>query len=81
MDLEQKTSAEVLGPDGTPANKPATFLTFEESQLLRSYQAFGEREQLHGGMVCADCGKEMEVYVDTDIGLFCDCRALMWKAS
>ena len=81
MDLEQKTHAEILGPDGTPINKPATFLTFEEAQLLREYQAFGERESLQGEMQCGDCGKQMEVYVFSDIGFFCDCRILLWKAN
>jgi hypothetical protein len=81
MDLNQKAPAEILGPDGTPINKPATFLTFEEAQLMREYQAFGEREHLQGEMVCGDCGKAMEVHVESDIGLFCECRMLLWKAS
>ena len=80
MDLNQQTSAAILGPDGMPIDRPATFLTFEESQLLRQYQAFGERENLQGAMVCGDCGKDMEVYVQDDIGFFCECRTLIFKA-
>jgi hypothetical protein len=79
MDLNQKAHAEILGPDGTPINKPARFLTFEEAQLLREYQAFGEREFLQGSMVCGDCGKDMEVHVESDIGIFCECRMLLFK--
>lgn len=81
MDLDQKSTAEILGPDGTPINKPATFLTSEEAQLLREYQAFGEREHLQGEMICGDCGTQMEVHVEGDIGFFCECRMLLWKAS
>lgn len=71
----------LIGPDGTPIEKPATFLTNDEAQLLRDYQAFGEREHLQGVMTCGHCGKPMEVYVQGDIGFFCECRVLYWKAS
>lgn len=81
MDLDQKTTTALLGPDGTPIHKPATFLTNDEAEILRQYQAFGDREHLQGSMECADCGKPMEVYVQGDIGFFCDCRCLIWKAS
>ncbi len=75
---EQST---ILGPDGTPLEKPATFLSNEEAELLRAYQAFGEREHLQGTMHCGRCKKPMEVYVQGDIGMFCDCRVIYWKAS
>lgn len=81
MDLVAKSTAEVLGPDGTPINKPATLLENDEAQLLRDYQAFGEREQLQGVMCCNSCEKQMEVYVQAEIGFFCECRVLFWKAS
>jgi hypothetical protein len=81
MDLNAKTTAALLGPDGTPIKKPATFLTNEEAELLRQYQAFGEREGLQGAMTCSLCGNAMEVYVQGDIGFFCDCRILLWRAS
>lgn len=81
MDLDAKTKVALLGPDGTPIEKPATFLSNDEAQLLRDYQAFGEREHLQAAMTCNSCGKPMEVYVQADIGFFCDCRVLFWKAS
>ena len=79
MDLSAKTTASLLGPDGTPIDKPATFLTNEEVALLRQYQAFGEREQLQAEMTCNSCGQRMEVYVQEDIGFFCDCRILIHR--
>lgn len=81
MDLAAKTTASILGPDGAPIETPATFLTYEEAQLLRQYQAWGEREQLQGKMTCNSCGTQMEVYVQGDIGFFCDCRTLLWRTS
>lgn len=81
MDVNAKATASILGPDGTPVDKPVTYLTFEEAQLLWEYQDFGEREQLQATMVCGDCRKPMEVYVQGDIGFFCDCRVLLWRAS
>ncbi len=81
MDLSDKTKSALLGADGTPTEKPATFLTNDEAQLLRDYQDFGERHGLQGEITCTHCGKKMEVYVQGDIGFFCDCRVLFWKAS
>lgn len=81
MDLDAKSHVSILGPDGTPIDKPATFFSSDEAQLLRDYQAFGDREDLRGAMHCNSCGKPMEVYVQADIGFFCDCRVLFWKAS
>lgn len=73
--------ATLLGPDGTPIDKPATFLTLEEAELLKAYQAWGNREHLSATMQCIHCQKPMEVYVQGDIGFFCDCRVLIWRAS
>lgn len=71
----------LLDANGQPIELPATRLTAEEAQLLREYQAFGAREGLQGSMTCNDCGKPMEVYVQGDIGFFCECRVLIWQAS
>ncbi len=80
-DLASKTTATLVGPDGTPIDKPATFLTNDEAQLLRDYQAWGGREGLQGTMTCNACGGEMEVYVQAEIGFFCHCRVIFWKPS
>jgi len=71
----------LLDAHGQPIEKPATFLTLEEAELLGAYQAFGAREGLQGTMKCNDCGKPMEVYVQGEIGLFCECRTILWRAS
>lgn len=73
--------AVILGPDGVPMERPATFLPPEDAETLRQYQAFGAREGLQGSMKCRHCGGDVEVYVQGDIGLFCSCRTLLWKAS
>jgi hypothetical protein len=80
-DITAKTTAQIVGPDGTPIDKPATFLSNDEAQLLRDYQRWGEINGLHGTMTCTSCGKPMEVYVQAEIGFFCDCRVLFWKPS
>lgn len=71
----------LIDANGQPVELPATRLTAEEAQLLRDYQAFGEREGLQGSMTCNDCGEQMEVYVQKDIGFFCKCRMIWWKPS
>ncbi len=81
VDLTAKTKIALLGPDGTPVDKPASFLTNDEAEIMRQYQAWGGRHGLQGSMTCNSCGKDMEVYVQGDIGLFCECRVLFWRAS
>lgn len=71
----------VIAPNGEQVLRAAVRLTAEEAELLRAYQAFGARDGLQGSMTCNDCGKQMEVYVQGDIGMFCECRVLLWKAS
>ncbi len=80
-DLAAKTTAQILGPDGTPIEKPAVWLTADDAQLLRDYQRWGEVHGLYATMTCTRCQKPVEVYVQGDIGFFCDCRLIMWKAS
>jgi hypothetical protein len=79
MDLTRKTTVSLLGPDGTPLEKPATLLTQEEADLLRVYQLWGAKERLQATLTCAQCHSQMEVYVDGDIGMFCDCRTLLYQ--
>ena len=81
MELARKTTTTILGPDGAPIERPAVFLTNEEATLLRRYQRFGEREGLQGTLTCNLCKQPMEAYVQGDIGFFCECRSLVWKAS
>lgn len=71
----------IVGADGVPVERPATFLTADEAQLLRDYQRWGEMHGLFGTMKCQQCGGDMEVFVQGDIGLFCSCRSLVWRAS
>ena len=80
MDLDKNATA-VLDKNGEPTETPATFLTADEAQLLRDYQAFGERNGLQGAMTCGECGKAIEVYVQSEIGFFCECRVLLWRPS
>lgn len=71
----------VTNKAGETKELPATFLTSDEADLLRNYQRWGEMNHLYGTMKCRHCGGDMEVYVQGDIGLFCGCRVLVWKAS
>jgi hypothetical protein len=32
-------------------------------------------------MKCRHCGGDVEVFVQDKIGLFCDCRVLVWQPS
>lgn len=75
------TTTALIGADGTPIEKPTILLSAEDAAILRAMQAYGEREGLQGEMVCGSCGSACEVFVQGDIGVFCDCRALYWKAS
>lgn len=79
--MAERDKSVVLDAHGAPLELPATRLTADEAQLLKDYQLFGQREGLQGSMTCNDCGKQMEVYVQKDIGFFCDCRILVWQAS
>lgn len=82
MDLAAKTTATLTDKDGLPAGAiPARFLTNEEQDLLKRYQAWGAREGLQGSMTCNSCGEAVEVHVQADIGFFCRCRVLVWKMS
>ncbi len=81
MGILDKDTATILGPNGEPVAQNATRLTAEEAELLRQYQAFGERHFLQGSMECTRCNSDMEVYVQGDIGMFCKCRVILWKAS
>ena len=81
MGIADKEKATVLGPDGEPVVQDATRLTADEAQLLRDYQAFGERHQLQGSMECTRCNSDMEVYVQDKIGFFCKCRVILWSPS
>lgn len=75
-------TATILGPDGTPVDKPVTRLSFEDAELLKAYQAWGERSGYWAEMFCGDCQRRTETYVQGgQIGIFCDCRVILWQAS
>lgn len=75
------STSTVVDKHGERKELPSTFLTQDEADLLRNYQRWGEMNHLFATMTCQHCGSAMEVYVQGDIGLFCDCRVLVWKAS
>lgn len=81
MGVLDKGASDVTTKAGERKTLPATFLTADEANLLRNYQRWGEMHHLAASMKCDSCGGDMEVYIQGDIGLFCDCRVLIWRAS
>lgn len=81
MNVAEQAST-ILGPDGTPVEKPLVRLSFDDAQLLYAYQAWGNREGFAAEMVCGDCHKPCETFVQPgQIGIFCDCKTRLWRAS
>jgi hypothetical protein len=70
----------VTAKDGARKELPTTYLTSDEADLLRNYERWGEMNHLSASMKCRHCGGDMEVYVQKSIGLFCDCRVILWQA-
>lgn len=75
------STSTVVDKHGQEKVLPTTFLTSDEADLLRSYQRWGEMNHLYGTMKCRHCGGDMEVFVQANIGFFCDCRVLIWQPS
>lgn len=75
------TTTTVTDKRGVEKMLPTTYLTSDEADLLRNYQRWGELNHLAASMTCRHCGSDMEVYVQASIGLFCDCRVLIWQPS
>lgn len=81
MGVLDKGTSEVVDKNGERKTLPATFLSQDEADLLRNYQRWGELNHLQGTMKCRSCGGDMEVYVQASIGIFCECRVLVWQPS
>jgi len=82
MGMLDRSTAQIIGPDGTPTTRPVTFLSFDDATTLRAYAAWLEREQLLRDLYCASCGEPCEAHVTAgDIGLICPCRMRLWKVS
>lgn len=82
MDLDRKSIASLEGPDGVPSDLPATFMLPEQAEVVRKYAQWLEHENLAAELVCGSCGAVCKTFVTTgDIGIFCDCRVVLWKVS
>lgn len=79
MEIE-KTTAQILAPDGSIANKPTEVLTTEEAELLRKYKQFLQRHSYREALYCDRCWDHdlsdgCKSYVTTNqIGIICRCR-------
>lgn len=81
MGVLDKGTSDIVTKSGERKTLPATFLTADEANLLRNYQRWGEINHLSASMKCGSCGADAEVYIQGDIGIFCDCQCLIWRAS
>ena len=72
----------LVGPNGERLSPlPVTYLTHEEAIAVREYAEWAGNQGYQAVMVCGKCRKDMECYVQGDIGIFCGCRTLVHKAS
>lgn len=82
-----KDKSVILGPDGSPATLPTTYLTLEEVKLLREYKKFLNKHRLQEALRCVDCfgdnrAQWAEAFVtDSDIMIRCQCNCLFHKGS
>ena len=80
--INDKTSAQIVGPDGAVANKPALILDHNEAQLLRNYKKFLMKHGMREAVYCNDCWEGnrddgMRAFVtDSQILFECRCRSL-----
>lgn len=62
--------------------KPVTFMDHGEADLMRAYEVWLDRNELERRLWCTHCQSPAEVHVTpADIGIICECRVLLWKAS
>jgi hypothetical protein len=82
-----KDKALILGPDGSVANIPTTYLTLEEVKLLREYKKFLLRHHLKEAIRCNECFENnraqwAEAWVtNADIMIRCQCSCLFHKGA
>lgn len=75
-----KTTTQILGPDGAVASLPTVILSEDEARLLRTYKKFLERHGLREALYCNQCwsGERedgVKAFVTTNqIGIHCRCR-------
>ena len=80
MDLAEKTTTQILGPDGNVAVLPTVILSDEDARLLRTYKKFLERHGLRDALYCNDCwsGERedgVKAFVTPNqIGMHCRCK-------
>ena len=55
MDLAEKTTTQILGPDGSVAVLPTVLLNDEDARLLRTYKQFLARHGLKEALFCQAC--------------------------
>lgn len=81
------TTGTILGPDGTPAEKPVLTLSPREATLLRQYKKFLEKYHLREALYCDDCfdgdmADGCRAFVtDNQIGILCHCKMRVFAGS
>lgn len=75
-----KSTTQILGPDGSVATVATVLLSEEEARLLRTYRKFLERHGLREALYCNHCwnGEREDgckAFVTTNqIGIQCRCK-------
>jgi hypothetical protein len=81
----EKTTAQLVGPNGEVINKPTEVLTTEEAELLRKYKTFLRRHNYREALYCARCwdgglSDGTEAYVtDSQVVVKCRCRLSFYQ--
>ena len=75
-----KTTTQILGPDGSVASLPTVLLSDEDARLLRTYKKFLQRHGLREALYCSHCwtGEREDgckaFVTPNQIGIHCRCR-------
>ena len=76
-----KTTTQLVGPDGSVVNLPTVILSDEEARLLRTYKKFLARHGLREALYCNNCWNKSEqdlcspaFVTNAKIGIACRCR-------
>lgn len=54
-DLAEKTTTQILAPDGSVASLPTVLLSDEDARLLRTYKKFLQKHGLREALYCNQC--------------------------
>jgi hypothetical protein len=79
--MDMSSNDTVIQLKGEQKEVPSTWLTLEQVALLRDYSNMCAAMGYQAEMICGACGEPIECYVQEDIGIFCSCRARVWKRS